>query len=55
MQAFQAAQLQGVPSRFLYFPDEGHWVQKPQNGLLWHREYFGWLDKWLKDDDMNKP
>ena len=50
MQAFQAAQLQGVPSRFLYFPDEGHWVQKPQNGLLWHREYFGWLDKWLKND-----
>ncbi len=56
MQAFQAAQLQGVPSRFLYFPDEGHWVQKPQNGLLWHREYFSWLDKWLKDDDdSNKP
>lgn len=54
MQAFQAAQLQGVPSRFLYFPDEGHWVQKPQNGLLWHREYFGWLDKWLKNDG-NRP
>lgn len=48
MQAFQAAQLRGIPSRFLYFPDEGHWVSTPQNSLLWQREYFGWLDKWLK-------
>lgn len=48
MQAFQAAQLQGIPSRFLSFPDEGHWMSKPQNSLLWQREYFGWLDKWLK-------
>ncbi len=48
MQAFQAAQLMGLESRFLYFPDEGHWVQQPQNGLLWHREFFGWLDKYLK-------
>jgi dipeptidyl aminopeptidase/acylaminoacyl peptidase len=48
MQAFQAAQLRGIPSKFLYFPDEGHWVLKPQNGLLWHREFFGWLGEWLK-------
>lgn len=48
IQAFQAAQLQGIPSRFLSFPDEGHWMSKPQNSLLWQREYFGWLDKWLK-------
>ncbi len=48
MQAFQAAQLQGIPSRFLYFPDEGHWVQKPQNGMLWQRTFFDWLDKYLK-------
>lgn len=48
MEAFQVAQLQGIPSKFLYFPDEGHWVLKPQNGLVWHREYFNWLDKWLK-------
>lgn len=48
MQAFQAAQLQGIPSKFLYFPDEDHWVLKPQNGILWQREFFGWLDKWLK-------
>ncbi len=48
MQAFQAAQLQGIPSRFLYFPNEGHWVQKPQNGILWQRVFFDWLDKSLK-------
>jgi dipeptidyl aminopeptidase/acylaminoacyl peptidase len=49
MQAFQAAQLKGVPSKFLYFPDEGHWVMQPQNSLLWQREFFGWLDRWLKN------
>lgn len=50
MQAFQAAQMRGIQSKFLYFPDEGHWVMKPQNGLLWHREYFNWLDKTLKSN-----
>ena len=49
IQAFQAAQLQGVPSRFLYFPNEGHWVMGPQNGLLWHRVFFDWLDRWLAE------
>ncbi|MBL7780414.1 MAG: S9 family peptidase [Saprospiraceae bacterium] len=48
MQAFQAAQLRGIPSRFLSFPDEGHWMSKPQNSLLWQREFFGWLEKYLK-------
>jgi dipeptidyl aminopeptidase/acylaminoacyl peptidase len=48
MQAFQAAQLQGVPSRFLSFPDEGHWVGKPQNSMVWQMEFFGWLERWLK-------
>lgn len=48
IQAFNSAQLLGVKSRFLYFPDEGHWVLQPQNGLLWHREYFRWLDEHLK-------
>lgn len=43
IQAFQAAQLNGLRSRFLYFPDEGHWVLKPQNSLLWQRVFFGWL------------
>jgi len=48
MQAFNAAQMQGIPSRFLYFPNETHFVLKPQNSVLWQREFFKWLDKWLK-------
>ncbi|MCC6281596.1 MAG: S9 family peptidase [Saprospiraceae bacterium] len=48
MQAFQAAQLRGIPSRMLSFPDEGHWMSKPQNSLLWQREFFGWLERTLK-------
>ncbi len=50
MEAFTAAQLNGVPSRFLYFPDEGHWVLGPQNGVLWHRVFFDWLDRFCKPD-----
>ena len=46
--AFQAARLRGVPAELLLFPDENHWVLKPQNGIMWQRTYFGWLDKWLK-------
>jgi len=48
MAAFNSARMMGVPSRFLYFPDENHWVLKPQNGILWQREFKGWLDRWLK-------
>lgn len=48
LEAFNAAQLRGVPSRLLFFPDETHFVLKPQNAILWQREFFGWLDKWLK-------
>jgi len=48
MQAFQVAQLKGIPSRFLSFPDEGHWMSKPQNSLLWQRTYFDWLGRFLK-------
>jgi len=43
MQAFQAAQLKGLRSKYLYFPTEGHWVQSPQNSVLWQREFFEWL------------
>ena len=46
--AFQAAQMRGIPSRLLLFPDENHWVLKPQNGILWQRTFFDWLDRWLK-------
>jgi dipeptidyl aminopeptidase/acylaminoacyl peptidase len=49
IEAFNAAQLQDIPSRFLYFPNEGHWVLQPQNGVLWHRVFYEWLDKYLKD------
>ncbi|OQA84522.1 MAG: Prolyl oligopeptidase family protein [Bacteroidetes bacterium ADurb.Bin234] len=48
MEAFNAAQLQGIPSKFLFFPDETHFVTKPQNAILWQREFMGWLAKWLK-------
>ncbi len=48
MEAFTAAQVEGVPSRFLYFPNEGHWVLRPQNGVLWHRVFFDWLGRTLK-------
>ncbi|MGM0619973.1 MAG: prolyl oligopeptidase family serine peptidase [Bacteroidota bacterium] len=46
--AFNSAVLQDVPAKLLYFPEENHWVLQPQNGILWQREFFGWLDKWLK-------
>jgi dipeptidyl aminopeptidase/acylaminoacyl peptidase len=48
LEAFQAAQLHGVPSRLLFFEDEYHWVTKPQNSVIWQREFFEWLDKYLK-------
>ncbi len=48
MSAFNAAKLRGIPAELLVFPDENHWVLKPQNGLLWHRTFFRWLDRWLK-------
>lgn len=47
MEAFQAAQLNGLKSRFLHFPDENHWVVRPQNGLVWQREFFKWLKETL--------
>lgn len=48
MQAFTAAQRLGVPSKLLIFPNENHWILSPQNSILWHREFYNWLDKWLK-------
>lgn len=49
MAAFNAAQALGVPSEMLLFPDENHWILKPQNSIQWNRVYFRWLDKWLKE------
>lgn len=49
MAAFDAAKMRGIPAQLLIFPDENHWVLKPQNGILWQRTFFNWLDKWLKN------
>ncbi len=57
MEAFTVAQVNRVPSRFLYFPEEGHWVQGAQNGVLWQRVFYDWLDRNLngaKDDSAGK-
>ncbi len=48
MAAFNAARLKGIPAQLLLFPDENHWVLRPQNGMLWQRTFFAWLDRWLK-------
>jgi dipeptidyl aminopeptidase/acylaminoacyl peptidase len=48
MEAFTAAQLRGVKSQFLYFPDENHWVIKPQNSVLWQKVFFNFLGEQLK-------
>ena len=50
MSAFNAARMRGIEAQLLIFPDENHWVLKPQNGILWQRTYFAWLDRWLKDE-----
>ncbi|MBQ0087931.1 MAG: S9 family peptidase [Prevotellaceae bacterium] len=46
--AFNAAKMRGIPAQLLLLPDENHWVLKPQDGILWQRTFFNWLDKWLK-------
>jgi dipeptidyl aminopeptidase/acylaminoacyl peptidase len=48
LQLFTALQLQKVPSKLLVFPDEGHWILKPQNSLLWYKTFIEWLDSWVK-------
>jgi dipeptidyl aminopeptidase/acylaminoacyl peptidase len=48
LQLFTALQRRGVPSRLLYFPDEGHWVLKPANSQVWHQTVLDWLDRWLR-------
>ena len=52
--AFNAAQLRNVPAQLLYFPNENHWVLSPQNGILWQRTFFRWLDAWLKPPPGSK-
>jgi dipeptidyl aminopeptidase/acylaminoacyl peptidase len=48
LQAFTAARAQGIPARLVSFENEAHQVFKPQNSIVWNREFFGWLDKYLK-------
>ncbi|MBI3426923.1 MAG: S9 family peptidase [Acidobacteria bacterium] len=48
LQLFSTLQRRGVPSKLLYFPDEGHWVLKPQNSELWYKTVLGWFDQWLQ-------
>jgi dipeptidyl aminopeptidase/acylaminoacyl peptidase len=55
MATFTALQRQGVPSRLLYFPDENHWVLKPQNSILWHETVISWLDQWLRPEARVVP
>jgi len=40
--------MMGVPSEMILFPDENHWILKPQNAVHWHRAFYDWFDKWLK-------
>ena len=47
-QAFNAAKLRGIPAEMVLFPDENHWILKPQNAVLWQRLFFRWFDRWLK-------
>jgi dipeptidyl aminopeptidase/acylaminoacyl peptidase len=49
MSTFTALQRRGIPSKLLYFPDENHWVLKPQNSILWHNTVLGWIDQWVKN------
>ncbi|BDX38348.1 prolyl oligopeptidase [Tenuifilaceae bacterium CYCD] len=48
LEAFNAAQLRGIPSKLLFFSEGTHFVTKPQDAVIWQREFFGWLDQWLK-------
>jgi len=48
LELFTALQRRGVPSKMVYFPDEGHWVLKPQNSKLWYQTVGDWFDQWLK-------
>lgn len=48
MAAFNAAKMRGIPAEMVIFPDENHWILKPQNAVMWQRLFFRWFDRWLK-------
>jgi dipeptidyl aminopeptidase/acylaminoacyl peptidase len=54
LQLFTTLQMEGVPSKMLYFPDEGHWVLKPQNSQLWYKTVNDWVDQWTKSQGTKK-
>jgi dipeptidyl aminopeptidase/acylaminoacyl peptidase len=54
LQLFTTLQMEGVPSKMLYFPDEGHWVLKPQNARLWYKTVNDWVDQWINDQGTKK-
>ena len=51
MQAFNAAKLRGIPCEMVIYPDENHWILKPQNAIMWQRLFFRWFDRWLKQQE----
>jgi dipeptidyl aminopeptidase/acylaminoacyl peptidase len=51
MQAFNAAKLKGIPCEMVIYPDENHWILKPQNAIMWQRLFFRWFDRWLKPQE----
>ncbi|MCC8112800.1 MAG: S9 family peptidase [Bacteroidales bacterium] len=52
MMAFNAAKLRGIPAEMVIFPDENHWILKPQNAVMWQRLFFRWFDRWLKPSEQ---
>lgn len=54
MAAFNAAKMMGVPAEMVLFPEENHWILKPQNSIQWNRIFYSWLDKWLKEPQQAK-
>jgi len=49
LQLFTTLQRLGVPSKMIEFPDEGHWINKPANSVLWYHEFIAWMDRWVKE------
>ncbi|MCI9285718.1 MAG: S9 family peptidase [Muribaculaceae bacterium] len=52
--AFNAAKLRGIPAEMVIYPDENHWILKPQNAIMWQRLFFRWFDRWLKPQQKNE-
>ena len=55
MQLFTALQMQKVPSKLVLFPDEGHWILKPQNSVLWYQQFLDWVGEWTKKAPATPP